>query len=163
MKTNIIATALPLVYRKDNEFEVLDGLDMNRKEELWGIQLLSGVMVALKCGPGNNVSATTWEEVEKFAENITFNGKPGFLPSKDVLRKHWGKKEKAKFAATVEVLEENGIEADGIEADGYQGGIWCSGEYSPGFAYCFDLNYGSVDWIIKYNTYFNDRVAVAFY
>ncbi|MDO5386296.1 MAG: hypothetical protein Q4F75_03395 [Pseudomonadota bacterium] len=158
MTTNLIATALPLVYRKDNEFEVLDGLDMNRKEELWGIQLLSGVMVALKCGPGNNVSATTWEEVEKFAENITFNGKPGIIPSQDVLIEYWGNEEKAKFAATVEVLEENEI-----EADGYRGYIWCSDGYFLYHACRFSLKVGSFGCYFKDTTNSNDRVAIAFY
>lgn len=93
-KAGLIPTELPLVYRRENEFEVLDGLDLSRKDELWGIQLTSGVMVALKCGAGNNVSKTTWDEVKKFVEKMCLNGKSGFLPSKDVLKEHWGAEEK---------------------------------------------------------------------
>ena len=156
-KTGLIPTELPLVYRRGNELTVENGLNLSRKSELWGIQLLSGVMVALTCGSGNNVSETTWDEVKKFAEKMTFNGKPGILPSKDVLKKHWGNKEEAKFAATVEVLEENEI-----GADGYRGCIWCSEGYIPGNAYYFNLRGGYVDWNSKYNTYNNDRVALAF-
>ena len=52
---DFIPTELPLVYRKGTEFTVENGLNLKRKEELWGIQLLSGVMVALMCGSGNNV------------------------------------------------------------------------------------------------------------
>ena len=136
---------------------VENGLNLSRKSELWGIQLLSGVMVALTCGSGNNVSETTWGKVKKFAEKMTFNGKPGVLPSIDVLKKHWGNKEEAKFAATVEVLEENEI-----EADGYWGCIWCSEEYIPGNAYFFNLENGSSDWYIKSSTTNYDRVALAF-
>ena len=154
---NLIPTALPLVYRRGNELTVENGLNLSRKHELWGIQLLSGVMVALTCGSGNNVSKTTWDEVKKFSEKMTFNGKPGVLPSQDVLKKHWSNKEEAKFAATVEVLEENKI-----EADGYRGCIWCSEVYSPDGAYCFLLRIGSNDWNIKYSTGSNDRVALAF-
>ena len=156
-KTGLIPTELPLVYRRGNELTVENGLNLSRKSELWGIQLLSGVMVALTCGSGNNVSETTWDEVKKFAEKMTFNGKPGILPSKDVLKKHWGNKEEAKFAATVEVLEENEI-----GADGYRGCIWCSEEFSPSTAYYFDLKDGNVDWYSKSYTYGNDRVALAF-
>ncbi len=156
-KTGLIPTELPLVYRRGNELTVENGLNLSHKSELWGIQLLSGVMVALTCGSGNNVSETTWDEVKKFAEKMTFNGKPGILPSKDVLKKHWGNKEEAKFAATVEVLEENEI-----GADGYWGCIWCSEEYKPGNAYYFDLKYGGNDWHSKGGTYTNDRVALAF-
>lgn len=157
MTTNLIATALPLVYRKDNEFEVLDGLDMNRKEELWGIQLLSGVMVALKCGPGNNVSATTWGKVKRFAEKMRFKGEPGSLPFKDHQKWYWGNKEEVKFAATVDVLEENGI-----EAEGYRGWIWCSEECCPNYAYYFDLRYGDISWSNQLCTNDGDRIAIAF-
>ena len=153
----LIPTELPLVYRRGNELTVENGLNLSRKSELWGIQLLSGVMVALTCGSGNNVSETTWDEVKKFAEKMTFNGKPGILPSQDVLKKHWGNKEEAKFAATVEVLEENEI-----GADGYRGCIWCSEGYVPGYAYFFNLKNGYYGWGYKVSTDGNDRVALAF-
>ena len=156
-KTGLIPTELPLVYRRGNELTVENGLNLSHKSELWGIQLLSGVMVALTCGSGNNVSDTTWGKVKKFAEKMTFNGKPGILPSKDVLKKHWGNKEEAKFAATVEVLEENEI-----GADGYRGCIWCSEVYSPGNAYYFGLRYGGNGWDSKLHTNYGDRVALAF-
>ena len=156
-KTGLIPTELPLVYRRGNELTVENGLNLSRKSELWGIQLLSGVMVALTCGSGNNVSDTTWDEVKKFAEKMTFNGKPGILPSQDVLKKHWRNKEEAKFAATVEVLEENEI-----GADGYRGCIWCSEGYNPGHAYCFYLKNGANDWGGKGRASNGDRVALAF-
>ena len=156
-KTGLIPTELPLVYRRGNELTVENGLNLSRKSELWGIQLLSGVMVALTCGSGNNVSKTTWDEVKKFSEKMTFNGKPGVLPSQDVLKKHWSNKEEAKFAATVEVLEENKI-----EADGYRGCIWCSEVSSPLTACCFSLNSGGSGWDGKNGTGIYDRVALAF-
>ena len=156
-KTGLIPTELPLVYRRGNELTVENGLNLSRKSELWGIQLLSGVMVALTCGPGNNVSDTTWGEVKKFAEKMRLNGKPGFLPSKDVLKEHWGTEEQTRFTATVKVLKENEI-----AADGYWGCIWCSEEYGPGNAYCFGLRIGDIDWDDKSTTYGSDRVALAF-
>ena len=153
----LIPTELPLVYRRGNELTVENGLNLSRKHELWGIQLLSGVMVALTCGSGNNVSKTTWDEVKKFSEKMTFNGKPGVLPFQDVLKKHWSNKEEAKFAATVEVLEENEI-----GADGYRGCIWCSEVSSPLTACCFSLNSGGSGWDGKNGTGIYDRVALAF-
>ena len=141
----------------DNELTVENGLNLSRKSELWGIQLLSGVMVALTCGSGNNVSETTWGNVKKFAEKMTFNGKLGVLPSQDVLKKHWSNKEEAKFAATVEVLEENEI-----EADGYRGCIWCSEAYNPFPAYYFGLRNGYSGWGNKSGTASGARVALAF-
>ena len=156
-KTGLIPTELPLVYRRGNELTVENGLNLSRKSELWGIQLLSGVMVALTCGSGNNVSETTWGKVKKFAEKMTFNGKLGVLPSQDVLKKHWSNKEEAKFAATVEVLEENEI-----GADGYRGCIWCSEGYTPNNASYFALEGGFDVWHFKYGTTSYDRVALAF-
>ena len=156
-KTGLIPTELPLVYRRGNELTVENGLNLSRKSELWGIQLLSGVMVALTCGPGNNVSDTTWGEVKKFAEKMRLNGKPGFLPSKGVLKEHWGGMEEAKFIATVESLKENEI-----AADGYWGCIWCSEGYSPASAYYFSLRTGGSGWNNKNGTSYNARVALAF-
>ena len=156
-KTGLIPTELPLVYRRGNELTVENGLNLSRKSELWGIQLLSGVMVALTCGPGNNVSDTTWGEVKKFAEKMRLNGKPGFLPSKDVLKEHWGTEEQTRFTATVKVLKENEI-----AADGYWGCIWCSEVSNPYNAYYFLLDYGYDDWHYKGNTDSSDRVALAF-
>ena len=156
-KTGLIPTELPLVYRRGNELTVENGLNLSRKSELWGIQLLSGVMVALTCGSGNNVSDTTWGKVKKFAEKMRLNGKPGFLPSKDVLKEHWGTEEQTRFTATVKVLKENEI-----AADGYWGCIWCSEAYDPGNAFYFSLKSGSSDWYDKGGTDSSDRVALAF-
>ena len=156
-KTGLIPTELPLVYRRGNELTVENGLNLSRKSELWGIQLLSGVMVALTCGPGNNVSDTTWGEVKKFAEKMRLNGKPGFLPSKDVLKEHWGTEEQTRFTATVKVLKENEI-----AADGYWGCIWCSEGYNPYNAYYFNLENGGNGWYYEHGTLINDRVALAF-
>ena len=151
----LIPTELPLVYRRGNILTVENGLNLSRKHELWGIRLLSGVMVALTCGSGNNVSETTWGKVKKFAEKMTFNGKLGVLPSQDVLNKHWGNAEREKYAATIAVLKESGI-----EADGYQGCIWCSEVYDCYNACFFGLRYGGKSWYPK--TYINKRIAVAF-
>ena len=153
----LIPTALPLVYRRGNELTVENGLNLSRKHELWGIQLLSGVMVALTCGSGNNVSKTTWDEVKKFSEKMTFNGKPGVLPFQDVLNKHWNNEEREKYATTIAVLKENGI-----DADGYQGCIWCSEVYYRAGAFCFNLENGYRGWGHKDDTNIDDRVALAF-
>ncbi len=154
-KTGLIPTELPLVYRRGNVLIVENGLNLNRKHELWGIQLLSGVMVALQRDPENNISPATWEEVKKFAEKMRFKGKPGFLPSQDVLNKHWGKAEREKFTITIAVLKENNI-----NADGYRGCIWCSEVYDCHNACFFGLRYGGKGWHPK--TYINKRIAVAF-
>ena len=153
----LIPTALPLVYRRGNELTVENGLNLSRKHELWGIQLLSGVMVALQRTPENNISSATWKNVKRFAETMTFNGKPGFLPSQDVLNKHWNNEEREKYATTIAVFKENGI-----DADGYQGCIWCSEVYYRAGAFCFNLENGYRGWGHKDDTNIDDRVALAF-
>lgn len=153
-----IPTKLPLVYCCGNVLTVENGLNLNRKDELWGIQLFSGTMVALKCGAENNVVSTDLEKVKEFAKTMRFNNKQGFLPDKDVLEKHWGEIEKAKFTATVNVLKQNKI-----EADDYVGYIWCNSIHNFRYVYCFDLRSGCSGWFNGNNTDCEDRVAVAFY
>ena len=48
-KKDCILTRLPLVYKHNCQLLVGEGVDLKRKDELWGIQLSSGIMVALKC------------------------------------------------------------------------------------------------------------------
>lgn len=155
--TEVIPTELPLVYRRGNELTVENGLNLSRRSELWGIQLLSGVMVALKCGTGNNVSSPTWENVKSFAEKMRFKGMPCFLPSKNALKEHWGNEEEAKFVATVDVLGKNEI-----EADSYWGSFWCSEECFPNLVYYFRLRNGYDDWSRKDSIPGYVRVALAF-
>lgn len=116
----IIPTELPIVYRQRNELIVEKGLDLNRKSEVWGIQLLSGVTVALCCE-----SATHYQHAAMLAYNLHFKGMPGSLPCLAALvdrmrdpNKTW---EINAFNATVKILSQNGI-----EADNYGGNTWCS-------------------------------------
>ena len=42
---NFIKTPLDVVYEKDSVFYILAGLDLNRKDEVWGFKLTSGICV----------------------------------------------------------------------------------------------------------------------
>ena len=46
--TNLIPTELPIVYRRGTKLDIAKGLDLNYKDDVWGIQLLSGVMISLR-------------------------------------------------------------------------------------------------------------------
>ena len=153
--TNFIPTKLPLVYRQENKLTVEKGLNLSRKNELWGIQLTSGIMIALTCGPGNNVTTTTWINVKNFVEKMTFNNKSGFLPSKDILKYQKGCEEEMDFNIVVELLRENDINADPLG-----GSIWCSEEYSPERAYY--INEGHIETIEKDGCAVFDRIGLAF-
>lgn len=135
---DVIPTALPLVYCCGNKMTVEDGLDLGRKSELWGIQLFSGMVIALKCGSGNDVSSFSLRNVKKFAENLIFNGRRGNLPDSDVLKELWWKEKTEKpFMETVGVLKENGL-----EADGYYGCIRCCNDKYSGKGVFWDIKGG---------------------
>ena len=157
-RTILIPTALPLVYRKGNEFSVEKGLNLNRKNELWGLELFSGIMLALECGSGKDLQSTNWKNVKEFAEKMRFNGKSGSLPSAEVLINSCGANEEKKFIKTLKVLSEYKINA----CDGYWGSIWCAASDNSPSSVFFHLEYGILDRSSKKTTSFNDRVAVAF-
>ena len=69
-KDNIIPTVLPLVYRQRYKLIVKNGLDLRCKDNLWGIQLSSGIMIALRCGAEDDVITTTWDYVRIFAQKM---------------------------------------------------------------------------------------------
>lgn len=111
-KKEFILTRLPLVYKHNCQLLVGEGVDLKRKDELWGIQLSSGVMVALKC---DDDFISCKEAIEQ-AEALMFNGKRGNLP----VRLSIEARDKKSFNSTVKVLKEYGI-----DADPYLGMVWC--------------------------------------
>jgi len=111
-KKEFILTSLPLVYKRNCQLLVSEGLDLKRKDELWGIQLSSGVMVALKC---DDDFILCKEAIER-AEALMFNGKRGNLPVQLSIEA----RDKKSFNFTVKVLKEHGI-----NADLYIGMVWC--------------------------------------
>ena len=139
--SNLIRTPLPLVYCKENEFTVEYGLDLNRKDELWGIQLLSGIMVSLKKGPGKDVSAVTLNNVKAFVKTKYFNGKQGYLPPKQLFD-NWNDNDRETFEATVNVVKYHGI-----EVDNELGWVLCSEELSDYITSAFVSEWGHINWI----------------
>ena len=110
---NFIKTPLDVVYEKDSVFYILPGLDLNRKHEVWGFKLSSGICV--EKGLGNY----SWYDAKRLAEAKVFNGTRGELPPKKLMKKY-DKRDKDKFWDTREILVKNDI-----SAFGYVGGVWC--------------------------------------
>lgn len=156
-KDNIIPTVLPLVYRQRYKLIVKNGLDLRCKDNLWGIQLSSGIMIALRCGAEDDVITTTWDYVRIFAQKIKFNHESGSLPALDMLKKCWDDEEKNKFKAVFDVLSENDIDADGC-----WGSVWCSEQYNLDCAYFFGLGGNEIGWDKKERAFIDDRVALVF-
>lgn len=153
----VFPTKLNLVYRQGNELMIENGLYLARKNEVWGIQLLSGVLVALKREVKNNLVSTTWDDVYSFVRHLRCGRKSGTLPSKYELEKYWGSKEKSLFLETVDVLRKANI-----DVDEYQGCLWCREEYNFNAAYCFCLETNSISWRGKDWDLADDRIAVEF-
>ncbi len=150
-KTYLIPTELSLVYCQGNLLTVEDGLNLSRKDELWGIRLMSGVMIAL------NLGGHTWYNSKLFANTMFFNGKYGSLPTTDILKKYWSWEEKKKYENTANVLRNNGI-----SVAKYRGCIWCSEEGPIDYAYYFSLRFGCMDLgrVDKNST--SDRIGLLF-
>ena len=83
MKTVSIKSLFPIVYQRGYLFEILPELDLTRKDEVWGYEIMPGIILAKKCG------YATWDNVRLFAEDCVLNGKWGKLPSKEVLEQGW--------------------------------------------------------------------------
>ena len=150
-KTGLIPTELPLVYRRGNELTVENGLNLSRKSELWGIQLLSGVMISLRYEHVYQKKSDIIWTISK----MRFRNRRVYLPSKNVLEKYWGTEEKAKFDATANVLRENGY----WHASSYSGMILCSEEPDSYTAYYFDLASGQTMRGSTEQPYGDTRVA----
>ena len=118
--TNLIPTELPVVYRRGTKLDIAKGLDLNYKDDVWGIQLLSGVMISLRYEHVYQKKSDIIWTISK----MRFRNRRVYLPSKNVLEKYWGTEEKAKFDATANVLRENGY----WHASSYSGMILCSEE-----------------------------------
>ena len=92
METNLIETTLPLVYCKKNEFYVLNGLNLERKNELWGIDLSPNCLLSLtKMLNSNDSPIKNKADVQKYVKSMIFKGKYGSLPSAELLGKIWNK------------------------------------------------------------------------
>ena len=133
---SIIQTPLPIVYLKkgSNTFEVLPGIDLNRKDEIWGYQLKCGIFL-VKSLPINTKNC--YHSAKSFAESMTFKGKKGELPTKLFLDENWSLAEKKAIEDTASILKRNKISSDSSA-----GIFWCAEGCEPGKAFRFSLTNG---------------------
>lgn len=124
--SELLPTMLNLVYRYENELKILNGFDADLKNYLWGIELKSGALVALKEGVWQNVS-TDCASVQAFAAQMTVQGKPCRLPGLQQIEQGRGKLEEYEFDRTVSLLQKQGV-----DADIYEGNLWCVDENTDG-------------------------------
>lgn len=152
-----IKTALPIVYKKGNEFRILDNLYLKHSNEVWGFQLHSGILLKKDCRITDDVAVKSWTEVKVFAERMVLNNKTGHLASKALFRHYWSTDEKKAVEATVETLVCNGI-----EATGYCEFPYCHADTDSDIADCFNLLNGNDNYFAEDGTKYNNRLAVMF-
>ena len=121
--SNLISTPVPIVYLEGNEFYVIDGLDLEQKDKIWGYLLRSQLF--LKKSEERDITNNTWDIAKEIVESFSYVGKNGQLPSVKILskRRH-DDKEKQAIDATAVNLRENGI-----RASGYHGIFWSSDKH----------------------------------
>ena len=132
MKTNCIKSIFPIVYQRGYRFEILPELDLTRKDDVWGYEVMPGIILAKKCG------YATWYDAKSFAEDCVLNGKWGKLPSKKALEQGWSEELEENVRKMDAFLCEKGINA---ERD-FEGILWCSEVDGLYAAYFFHLGGG---------------------
>ncbi len=152
----LILTALPIVYKRLQEFYVLSGLDMTRKDDVWGWLLPSNVLMKKEKGAPSEEEMMTWHGVKSYAEAHVFNGKIGHLPYSDRLVKIWLPEIVIKARSTAMTLNENGIKAD----DESMSACWCAEEKMSNCAQTFVLYSSQVS--LGYKSYDVDRILLQF-
>lgn len=144
----LISTPLQLAYLKGNKMSFLNGLDLNRREELWGIRLTNGVCLSLYDYQKN------WYQSMKEAGRLRHGLCFGYLPTKGYLRRTMSTSEGLRYDLTQQILRDNGIYALNYQAD-----IFCRNELGVTDAYFYNPRFMTVDWDYKSR---NARLAVIF-
>lgn len=153
-----IKPIFPIAYKKGDEFEIFQEFIPERKDEIWGYEIMPNIILAKKCGADGNVESTSWDNAKAFAEKCVFNGKRGHLPSASVLKQKLYEK---PLMYKVDQMD-NFMLKKGINAERkFYGTVWCS-EVVDLEASCFNLNVGYVEWYNKAIIFRYHRLSVAF-
>ena len=153
-----IKSIFPIAYKKGDEFEIFQEFIPERKDEIWGYEIMPNIILAKKCGADGNVESTSWDNAKAFAEKCVFNGKRGHLPSVSVLK--W-KFYKEPLMDKVDQMDKFMLKK-GIDAERkFYGTVWCF-ETVGLEASCFNLNVGYADWYDKAVIFRYHRLSVAF-
>ena len=155
--TEGIKSIFPIVYKKGNDFEILPELDLARKEEVWGYEIMPGIIMAKRCGSNGSIAFNKWNSTKFFAENCMLNGKQGKMPSQERLFANWNKEIAEKIIAMDRFLCDNGILAEKT----YIGSVWCY-DHDDERGFMFSLDNGIGHWV-RYTSIDEDiRIAVEF-
>ena len=153
-----IKSIFPIAYKKGDEFEIFQEFIPERKDEIWGYEIMPNIILAKKCGADGNVESTSWDNAKAFAEKCVFNGKRGHLPSVNALkRKFYEEPLMDKVDQMDNFMLKKGIDAERK----FYGTVWCF-ENVDLEACCFNLKGGYADWSNKAIIFRYYRLSVAF-
>ena len=153
-----IKSIFPIAYKKGDEFEIFQEFIPERKDEIWGYEIMPNIILAKKCGADGNVESTSWDNAKAFAEKCVFNGKRGHLPSVNALkRKLYEEPLMDKVDQMDKFMLKKGIDAERK----FYGTVWCF-ENVDLEACCFNLKGGYADWDDKAVIFRYHRLSVAF-
>ena len=152
-----VKSIFPIVYKKGDMFEILPELDLARKEEVWGYEIMPGIIMAKRCGSNGSIAFNKWNSTKFFAENCMLNGKQGKMPSRELVFANWNKEIAEKIIAMDRFLCDNGILAEKT----YIGSVWCY-DHDDERGFMFSLDNGIGHWV-RYTSIDEDiRIAVEF-
>lgn len=156
--TGGIKSIFPIAYKKGDEFEIFQEFIPERKDEIWGYEIMPNIILAKKCGADGNVESTSWDNAKAFAEKCVFNGKRGHLPSVSALKwKYYKEPLMYKVDQMDKFMLKKGIDAERK----FYGTVWCF-ETVGLEASCFNLNVGYAEWYDKAVIFRYHRLSVAF-
>ena len=167
MKKNSIKSVFPVVYRRGNEFEILPELILERKNEVWGYEIMPCVVIAKKCGADSNVESANWYNSKKFAQTSVLNGMRGSLPSRAIVAKLKARDFlvlRSQIQKMDRFLCDNGIDAETRSEKNprYAGVVWCAEENDYRTASYFSLATSRGNYGLKVASAKTSRLMVVF-
>lgn len=101
-----LESVFPLIYRTGaNEFEISSGLDVLRKENVWGYEIAPNIIMA------KNNYECDWEQMKFLAKKFKMENKEGKLPSIEKLVSMFNRNFHVKICEMTRFLHENEIDA----------------------------------------------------
>lgn len=101
---NCIESIFPVIYHTEkNKFEILPGLDLSRKKEVWGYEVAPGIIMEK-----NNYNCD-WEQMKFLCRKFKMENKEGKLLSIEKIVSVFDRNLYAKICKMTNFLQQNGI------------------------------------------------------
>lgn len=163
-RKGIVQSIFPIAYKRENNFEILPYLDYARKKEVWGFEIMPGVILAKRCDTVDGVKADEWIISKNFAEKCTMAGKQGKLPSKELLKQNWSIELITNIRKMDEFLCEYDVNAEQRSSEKlwFTGVLWCSDVSRGSNPYYFIMENGTARCSVEPKYSIGNRLVVSF-